>query len=864
MNIADNLNVTGNIRVDENFQFDAAGQAVNNIRTDVRSVGADNLSLVTEAAVRTAITDGVTADNGLTENPEGNIQLGGTLIQNTTITNDGFDLVIDGNTGDVTFDSEGLVTAGNGIDVTAGDVDITENLNVTGNLNADGIINLASTGVLTTVEGTLQVDETANFDGNVDANAGLDVTGLLQANDNVILGFDNTDALTVNATADFNDVVNIDGNLDANNGIDITSGDLTVADNATITGNTRVDGNFQFDLAGQTVDNIVTTIGTPGLDTNLPTEKAVRDAITTSSASKDELAELNDVDITNYSAGSILIADGADSYDQKTMSGDATIAADGTLTIEDNAITSAKINDGEIANADISATAAIVDTKLATISTAGKVSNSATTATSANTANAIVTRDVNGDFSANEITADLIGNASTATTATNFSGNLAGDVTGPQGTTVVATVGGSSAANIATAEALANAATNLNTASAIVKRDASGNFSAGTITANLNGNATNVTGVVAIANGGTNSSTALNNDRLMISSGDAIVEAGALTNGQLVVGSTGLAPQIVTMSGDATIDNAGALTLANTAVTAGSYGGATEVATFTVDSKGRLTAAGTTTITGTSPVGSSLTDANIWIGDGSNQAAAVPVSGDIAIDNTGLTAISSGVIVNDDISATAAIVDTKLATISTAGKVSNSATTATDANTANAIVARDASGNFSAGTINATTQTFGDNSTKVATTEFVTSAIPTYSIVVAPEKTTPSTVLVDIPGLSASLQDNAIYEFEAVISVASDDPSGNRYGVNFTGAGARVESQISGTRSTTTARAESIYNFNTASSAFVTFDGDGAIKIQGLVITSTNSGTFTIQHLSVAGTTATAYSDSYLKVRRVQ
>ena len=48
------------------------------------------------------------------------------------------------------------------------------------------------------------------------------------------------------------------------------------------------------------------------------------------------------------------------------------------------------------------------------------------------------------------------------------------------------------------------------------------------------------------------------------------------------------------------------------------------------------------------------------------------------------------------------IADTKLNTISTAGKVSNSATTATDANTVSAIVARDGSGNFSAGTISAT------------------------------------------------------------------------------------------------------------------------------------------------------------------
>jgi len=59
--------------------------------------------------------------------------------------------------------------------------------------------------------------------------------------------------------------------------------------------------------------------------------------------------------------------------------------------------------------------------------------------------------------------------------------------------------------------------------------------------------------------------------------------------------------------------------------------------------------------------------------------------------------ITGAVVTSANISGT--IIDTKLATISTAGKVSNSATTATDANTASAIVARDASGNFTAGTI---------------------------------------------------------------------------------------------------------------------------------------------------------------------
>lgn len=68
-----------------------------------------------------------------------------------------------------------------------------------------------------------------------------------------------------------------------------------------------------------------------------------------------------------------------------------------------------------IVNADINASAGIVDTKLATIATAGKVSNSATTAVSTNTASAIVARDSSGNFSAGTITAALTGTASSAT-----------------------------------------------------------------------------------------------------------------------------------------------------------------------------------------------------------------------------------------------------------------------------------------------------------------------------------------------------------------------------------------------------------------------------------------------------------------
>lgn len=84
----------------------------------------------------------------------------------------------------------------------------------------------------------------------------------------------------------------------------------------------------------------------------------------------------------------------------------------GTAALTDGAVTSVKIANNTIVNEDINASAAIADTKLATIATAGKVSNSATTATSSNTVSAIVARDGSGNFSAGTITADLTGTAS--------------------------------------------------------------------------------------------------------------------------------------------------------------------------------------------------------------------------------------------------------------------------------------------------------------------------------------------------------------------------------------------------------------------------------------------------------------------
>lgn len=101
--------------------------------------------------------------------------------------------------------------------------------------------------------------------------------------------------------------------------------------------------------------------------------------------------------------------------------------------------------------------------------------------------------------------------------------------------------------------------------------------------------------------------------------------------------------------------------------------------------------------------GKLIKDSGLSLSGNNTGDQTISLTGDVTGSGAGsfVTSIASGVIVDADINASAAIADTKLATISTASKVSNSATTATSANTASAIVARDASGNFSAGTITA-------------------------------------------------------------------------------------------------------------------------------------------------------------------
>jgi hypothetical protein len=125
------------------------------------------------------------------------------------------------------------------------------------------------------------------------------------------------------------------------------------------------------------------------------------------------------------------------------------------LTSDTGVVTSAMIADGAIVNADINASAAIADTKLGTISTAGKVANTATTATSANTNSAIVARDGSGNFSANQITAAKVTGLdapASGTEATNktYVDSILGSATSAASSATAAAASATAASNSAT------------------------------------------------------------------------------------------------------------------------------------------------------------------------------------------------------------------------------------------------------------------------------------------------------------------------------------------------------------------------------------------------------------------------------
>ena len=104
----------------------------------------------------------------------------------------------------------------------------------------------------------------------------------------------------------------------------------------------------------------------------------------------------------------------------------------------------------------------------------------------------------------------------------NFNGLLEGDISGPLTGTIIKKIGSLAASSVCAAAITTLSSTDLNTSNTLIKRDGVGNFSAGKITATLDGLASNVSGVINEIHGGTNQIGYAKGDILFASGGNKL------------------------------------------------------------------------------------------------------------------------------------------------------------------------------------------------------------------------------------------------------------------------------------------------------------------------------------------------------
>lgn len=203
---------------------------------------------------------------------------------------------------------------------------------------------------------------------------------------------------------------------------------------------------------------------------------------------------------------------------------------------------------------------------------------------------------------------------------------------------------------------IVDGATSANTANKLVKRDASGNFSAGIITATLYGTANTAS-----------SATRLTTTRYINLSGDATGTAAFDGTGNADISVT-IGSNSIALGTDTTGDYVGNVTagtgiaitgtpaegwtpsvaLTNTGVSASTYGGATAIPVITVDAQGRITSASNTSVsTDLNIVGDSGTDtvslASETLAIKGGTGITTSASGNaFTITNSGVTAVASG------------------------------------------------------------------------------------------------------------------------------------------------------------------------------------------------------------------------------
>ena len=436
---------------------------------------------------------------------------------------------------------------------------------LTGSYSADGAIRLtggAGIGKNLAVGQGLRVYGATELTGALDLNNNADISGTLTVSDQTIVKADNK-FFKVQTAAGVDKFT-----VDTDNGNVVSQGELTVAGDAALQSDLVVTGNLTVNGTTTTVNSTVTTIDDPIITVGGDTAPASNDGkdrgvefryydgsakigffgfdrstqqfqFLTSATNSSEVLSGTDGALR---VGSLNVTGAGTSVDI-----DNNLNVDGTATV-----------DGQIISQVSSGPALVIPTTDKINNLNADLLDGMTTATAA-TVSTVVNRDSSGDFAANQITAasgtgsgaGFLGNASTADawkTARTFTlagvvqGSVSVDgssaptinttfvdadstglaamsgtgyvvrtgtgtyaqrtfaVTASSGITLTNADGVSGATTINVASAASNSANNL------VLRDASGNFAAGTITANLTGQVSSIANhdTDALSEGSTN------------------------------------------------------------------------------------------------------------------------------------------------------------------------------------------------------------------------------------------------------------------------------------------------------------------------------------------------------------------------